>query len=248
VTEPVKSRDHTERFLKFFGAQIKEEGNTVSVKGSQRLQAKDFEIAGDISSAAFFMAMALLVPRSKIDFLSVLNNPTRSGILETLKRMGAHVKYASSAKAGGPENLADFSLKNRPLKAFNIRKETLPSLIDEIPILCVFATQAEGISTIHDADELRVKETDRNHSMVSQLSKMGAKIKAERNSIIIEGPTPLHGATVNSFKDHRTAMSLIVAGLIASGETVVEDVECIDTSFPNFFRLLEKVGAHYTLG
>jgi 3-phosphoshikimate 1-carboxyvinyltransferase len=247
VAEPVKSRDHTERFLKYFGASIKEEGNTVSVKGGQKLYAKDFEIAGDISSAAFFMAMALLVPDSKIDFLSILNNPTRSGILETLKRMGANIKYARSEAAPGPENLADFSLRNRPLRAFSIQKEALPSLIDEIPILCVLATQAEGKSIIHDADELRVKETDRINSMVTQLSKMGANIKAERNSMIIEGPTPLRGAVVDSFKDHRTAMSLIVAGLVASGETVVQDIECINTSFPTFFQLLKSLKIPFEL-
>ena len=145
----------------------------------------------------------------------------------------------------GPEPIVSFSVAPKKLKAFEIKKEDLPSLIDEIPILCVLATQADGTSIIHDADELRVKETDRIYSMVSQLSKMGAEIKAEGNSIIIEGPASLKGAVVNSFKDHRTAMSLIVAGLIAEGETVVEDIECINTSFPVFFKLLDQLKVRY---
>ncbi len=246
VTEPEKSRDHTEQFLRYFGAKIEEKGLTVSMKGEQKLKAKKFGIAGDISSAAFFMAMALLIPESGVQFSTVLDNPTRTGIWDVLIRMGVN-DNRHGGQLGGPEMIADFSLHSQPLKAFEIRKAELPALIDEIPILCVLATQAEGRSVIHDADELRVKETDRINSMVSQLSKMGAKIKAEGNTLIIQGPTALHGAKVNSFKDHRTAMSLIVAGMVAKGETVVEDLECINTSFPNFFELLKKVGVRYEL-
>ena len=250
VTEPIKSRDHTERFLRYFGVEIKQQGTTVSVQGGQQLIACNLPIAGDISSAAFFMAAALLVPGSKIAFKSVLNNPTRAGIIAVLKRMGAHPPDFLSHTIGdsaGAEMAADFSLQAQPLKEFAIKKEELPSLIDEIPILCVMATQVKGTSIIHDADELRVKETDRIESMVSQLTKMGAKIRAEGNTIIVDGPTVLHGAEVDSFKDHRTAMSLIVAGMIADDETLVKDLECIQTSFPNFFELLKKVGGGYEL-
>ena len=249
VTEPVKSRDHTERFLKHFGAVIDESGTTVSLFGGQRLTASAFAIAGDISSAAFFMAAALLVADSTIHFRSILHNPTRTGIFDALKRMGVyHLPDYQPHREGqlsGPEPIADFALSPRSLERIIIRQEELPSLIDEIPILCVLATQAKGTSIIHDADELRVKETDRIHSMVSQLSKMGAKIKSERNTIFIDGPTRLKGRVVNSFKDHRTAMSLIMAGLIAEGETLVEDIECIDTSFPSFFHLLKQIGVNY---
>lgn len=243
VTEPVKSRDHTEKFLNYFGAKIKEEGLSVSIRGPQRLQAKSFEIAGDISSAAFMMAASLLVPGSKVGFRSVLWNPTRTGIINVLKRMGVKLDIQKIVKSG-PEETADFTMGvfNTPLRSFEIKKEELPSLIDEVPILAVLATQAQGISVIHDAAELRVKETDRIYSMVSQLSKMGAKISAKGDSLFIEGPTPLHGSTVESFKDHRTAMSLVIAGMIADGQTLVEDVDCIDTSFPNFFELLGKLG------
>lgn len=246
VTEPEKSRDHTERFLSYFGAHIKEEGLTVSIEGGQHLKAKSFAIAGDISSAAFFMAIAALTRSSAIEFKSVLWNPTRTGIINVLEQMGVRVEVEQFDQ-NGPEPTADFSIACDELKAFEITKPMLPSLIDEIPILCVLATQAKGISVIHDADELRVKETDRIRSMHETLSAMGAKVEVKGNSLFIEGPTPLHGATVNSFKDHRTAMSLIVAGMIASGETVVEDLECIDTSFPNFFELLSQIGVHYHL-
>lgn len=246
VTEPVKSRDHTERFLQYFGAKIEEKGSQVSIEGGQKLLGRSFEIAGDISSAAFFMAAALLAPGSAIQFRSVLDNPTRTGILNVLRRMGVQLDSYQGGKLGGPEPIADFSLASQPLKAFEIKKEELPSLIDEIPILTVLATQASGTSVVHSADELRVKETDRIHSMVSTLSKMGAKIRAQENSLFIEGPTPLHGAVVSSFKDHRTAMSLAVAGMIAQGETVVEDTECINTSFPSFFTLLKQAGASFS--
>ncbi len=252
VAEPVKSRDHTEGFLKAYGVQIKEQGLTVSIEGGQTLKApkRIIEMPGDISSAAFFMVATLIVADSQENFKSVMNNPTRTGIFEILKRMEVPITVDTSTPYGGPgvpEPSVNFSLVSHrlKLKRFDIQKKELPSLIDEIPILCVLATQAEGESVVHDADELKVKETDRINSMVSQLSKMGAKIKAEGNSIHVEGPTKLKGATVNSFKDHRTAMSLIVAGLIADGETLVEDIECIDTSFPNFFQLLKKVGGHF---
>ena len=249
VTEPVKSRDHTERFLKYFGAAIEEKDLTVSLQGGQKLKARSFGIAGDISSAAFFMAIALLVPESRIEFLSILDNPTRTGITNLFEKIKVHFQHKIAKEEGlaGPEQVADFGLTAQPLKTFEIKKENLPSLIDEIPILTVLATQAQGTSVIHEADELRVKETDRIESVVSQLSKMGADIKVKGNTIIINGPTHLHGAELDSFKDHRTAMSLIVAGMIADGQTLVRDLECINTSFPSFFELLNQIGAEYEL-
>ena len=247
VTEPVGSRDHTERFLKYFCGSIEKKGLTVSIEGGQKLKAKSFKIAGDISSAAFFMAMAMLVKGSDISFKEVLWNPTRLGTVEVMKRMGAHFDELKLSDTEGPEVVSDFSIQPQPLNAFEIEREELPSLIDEVPILTVLATQAKGKSIIHDADELRVKETDRIHSMVSQLSKIGARIEAKGNTIVVEGPTALHGAKVNSFKDHRTAMSLVVAGMLADGETTVRDIECINTSFPNFFELLKKMKVGYEL-
>ncbi len=244
VTEPVLSRDHTEKFLQYFGAELRHEGLSVSVRGGQALKAKSFEIAGDISSAAFFMAMAILIPGASIQFRNILWNPTRTGIVKVLQRMGVEVRV-EAVRHDGPEETADFSLKSAGLRAFEIKKEELPSLIDEIPILSVLATQATGTSVIHDADELRVKETDRIESMMTTLNKMGADVRAEGNTLIIRGGTALKGAPVNSFKDHRTAMSLIIAGMIATGETVVEDIECINTSFPNFFELVRNLKIPY---
>ena len=242
VGEPVKSRDHTENFLEYFGATIKREGFKVSLEGGQKLKGQSFPIAGDISSAAFFMAMAVLLPQANLEFESVLNNPTRTGIFEVLKRMGVRFGRWNGSKMAGPETTADFSLSSQPLTSFEIKKEELPTLIDEIPILMVLATQAEGTSVIHEAEELRVKETDRIESMSSTLRKMGADIRVEKNTLYIKGKTPLHGTEVDSFKDHRTAMSLLVAGMIAEGKTHVKDVECINTSFPTFFTLLNKLG------
>lgn len=242
VTEPEKSRDHTERFLKFFGAQIEEKGLSVSITGGQRLSARSFGIAGDISSAAFFMALAALGRAPELRFRSVLWNPTRTGVVDALKRMGATVKVDRLSEEG-PEPVADFRLEAGDLKSFQVKREELPALIDEVPILCVLATQAEGTTIFHEADELRVKETDRIRSMTEMLSLMGAQIRAEGNTLMVSGPTPLKGARVQSFKDHRTAMSLVIAGLFAEGETVVEDVECINTSFPDFFSLLSDCGA-----
>jgi len=233
VAEPVLSRDHTERFLKFFG--------------DKKPQAKSFEIAGDISSAAFFMALAALVAGSKIGFRDVLWNPTRRGISHVMHRMHASFGGVHLSETKGPEVTADFSVASSALKAFEIKKEELPSLIDEIPILCVLATQAEGESVIHDADELRVKESDRIEAIKSLLSPMGANIRSEGNTLYIKGPTKLKGAVVDSKKDHRIAMSGVVAGLLADGETIVKDIDCIDTSFPTFFKLLQQLKVPFSV-
>jgi 3-phosphoshikimate 1-carboxyvinyltransferase len=248
VTEPFLSRDHTENFLRYYGVEVKTKGNTVSMSGRQLLKSKEavIEIPGDISSAAFFMAIAALVPGTEISFRSLLWNPTRTGVVQVMKRMGVQFEEKVS-KDRGPEPVCDTRLKVNTLHGTDILKHELPSLIDEIPILCVLATQATGKTVIHEADELRVKETDRIHSMVTQLQKMGANIHSQGNTITIQGPTPLIGGVVESFKDHRTAMSLIVAGMIAIEETVVRDVECINTSFPSFYRLLDKIGTRYQL-
>jgi 3-phosphoshikimate 1-carboxyvinyltransferase len=249
ITEPVRSRDHTERFLRYFGAEIDVRGNAVTLAGGQKLSSREFAVAGDISSAAFFIALSLLVPGSHVRFRSVLDNPTRSGILQVLERAGVpDLGIGSGGFFAGPEPVSDFSLAARRLKAFDIRKQELPMLIDEIPVLCVLATQAEGESVIHDADELRVKESDRIESIKNLLLPMGADIRSLGNSIYVKGPTKLKGASVDSKKDHRIAMSGIVAGLIAEGETTVEDIECIDTSFPGFFERLKSLNVRFELG
>ncbi len=241
ISEPEKSRDHTERFLKYFGGEISEYQLSVSIKPGQKMLARDFEIAGDISSAAFFMAIAALFPSSNIYFRSVLWNPTRTGIVDVMKRMGITFEIYKQYFQG-PEPVADFSVKAGKFQKFEIKKKELPLLIDEIPILMVLATQAEGTSVIHEADELRVKETDRIKSMTDLLARMGADIRVEGNTVFVKGPTKLRGAEVDSLKDHRTAMSGVVASMVAEGKGSIRDVECINTSFPSFFNLLGKIG------
>lgn len=250
VTEPEKSRDHTENFLKYFGAKITQNGLTVSVDNRQSFKSNNFKIAGDVSSAAFFMAASVLVPGSNIFFQSVLFNKTRTGMIDVLKRAGVDFKKMKNRESGdtGPEPVADFSLSTQGLRAFEIKREELPSLIDEIPILCVLATQAEGESVIHDANELRLKESDRIEAILSLLKPMGANIRSEKNTIYIKGPTKLKGAVVDSKKDHRIAMSGVIAGLVAQGETTVQDIECIDTSFPTFFKLLVELKIPFLIG
>ncbi len=246
VTEPEKSRDHTERFLAYFGADVREDGLTVSVRGGQErpLHARSFAIAGDISSAAFFIAMGLLVPGSELAFRSVLWNPTRIGLVTALKKMGVEL-VVDALHAEGPERKADLMILSRPLGPLDLARADLASLIDEVPVLAVLATQARGTSFVREASELRVKETDRIRSMTEALGRMGANVRADGDTLVIDGPTPLHGARVDSFKDHRTAMAAVVAGLVADGETVVEDIDCINTSFPTFFDLLRRVGADF---
>jgi len=202
------------------------------------------EIPGDISSAAFLIAMALLVPRSAVELKGVLWNPGRLGLIRVLRRMGAKINIIRFSPSG-PERTADLRVQTSRLKAVHVPKKEVPSLIDELPILMVLATQAKGKSWFRGVEELRVKETDRIVSMVTQLQAMGAKIGVQGNAIWVEGPSPLAGITVRSFGDHRTAMSFVIAGMIASGKTTVRDIECIRTSFPNFLSLLKKAGCRF---
>ncbi|MCG3176364.1 MAG: 3-phosphoshikimate 1-carboxyvinyltransferase 1 [Candidatus Omnitrophica bacterium] len=247
VAEPVLSRDHTERFLRHYGARVDVEGLAVRVTGGQSLMARSFEIAGDISSAAFFIAIGCLVPQADIRLRNVLWNPTRTGIIDVLRRSGADLTVERTAESG-PEPVADLRVRPGRLRAFVVERQELPALIDEVPILSVLATQAEGVSVFRDADELRVKETDRIRSMIELLTRMGAKAWAEGNSLFVEGPCQLSGADLESYGDHRTAMSGIVAALIAKGRTRMRDIDCINTSFPSFFELLGQLGIPYEIG
>jgi len=243
VVEPLKSRDHTERMLRLFNVKIKESGLKVSIKGNQQLKAIDIEVPADISSAAFFIIAALIVKGSKLKIKSVGLNPTRTGILDVLKQMGAKIKIVK--KSGNiNEPMADMIIESSSLKAVTIESKMMPRLIDELPIIMIAATQAEGITRIMGAKELRVKETDRIKSMASGLIQMGADITVHEDNIFIKGPTMLKGATLNSFGDHRTAMSFAVAGLIAEGSTVVEDTSCVLTSFPNFNDILSDISQY----
>ncbi|MDP8261089.1 MAG: 3-phosphoshikimate 1-carboxyvinyltransferase [Candidatus Kappaea frigidicola] len=240
ITEPFKSRDHTENMLKAFGADIEIDGLKVTVNPIDKLKARDIKIPADISSAAFFIIAALITENSEIMIKNVGVNKTRTGLLDILQRMEADLSIINKAPEA-IEPLADICVKSSELKPFIIEKNMIPRLIDEIPILMVAATQAHGTSQIKDAAELRVKETDRIESMTVGLSKMGAKIDVQGNDIYITGPTSLRGAEIDSYSDHRTAMSFLIAGLVSRGTTEVIDTDCIETSFPDFFKNLMQV-------
>ncbi len=240
ITEPVKSRDHTERMLEYFGLEVKVEGLTVEIIGPAKLTHKFITVPGDISSAAFFIVASLLLEGSEVRIKDVGLNPTRTGILRVLKEMGAKI-IIENERIECNESVGDVIVKSGDIKGINITGELVPFLIDEIPILAVAATQAKGITEISGAKELRVKETDRIRAISSQLNLLGARIEEKEDGMIIYGPTKLKGTEVNSFADHRMAMSLIVAGLIADGETKIRDTECINTSFPGFMETLKKI-------
>ncbi|MEW6558132.1 MAG: 3-phosphoshikimate 1-carboxyvinyltransferase [Elusimicrobiota bacterium] len=238
--EPEKSRDHTERMLKNFGADISVNENTASVTGIAELHSSDVFIPGDISGAAFFMVATLIVKNSELKIKNVGINPTRTGIIDILKRMGADIKVENK-KEFGNEPVADIIVKSAELKSTEIKEKEIPKVIDEIPIIAVAATQAEGTTKITGAKELRVKETDRLKAMATELKKMGANITELEDGLVIKGPTKLKGANICSYKDHRIAMSLAVASLVADSNTEISDKDCVNISFPNFWEILEKI-------
>ena len=240
LTEPSKSRDHTERMLELFGARLSIEGNRYTITGGQQLKAAQVDVPGDISSAAFFMVAALIAGDSIVTIENVGVNPTRTGVLDALDAMGAGIELANRSNLSN-EPRASLLVSGRQLNAITIEGDLIPRLIDEIPIIAVAATQAHGTTTIRDAGELRVKESDRIAALTQELRKMGANIEELEDGMIINGPTPLKGARVNSHGDHRIAMSLAVAGLAAEGETTVEDSEAIAISYPEFERTLSEL-------
>lgn len=237
VTETIASRDHTERMLEYLGARVKRQGSRISIEGKHEFKGAEIEVPGDLSSAAFFMVAGAVMPNAECLMPNVGLNPTRTGIIDVLHRMGANLGVKDE-QIICEEPRGNILIKTSRLKGIKISGEIIPKIIDEIPIIVVAATQAEGITEIRGAKELRVKESDRIATMTSELKKLGAKITELEDGMIIEGPTKLKGATVKSYGDHRVAMALAIAGLVADGETVVEDVECIETSFPGFSKLL----------
>ncbi len=240
ITEPHKSRDHTERMLRFFGAAVKEEGLQVSVTGKQSLRARGtLDIPADISSAAFFMVAACIVPGSDILIRNVGVNPTRTGIIDVLTSMGADISLLCPREQAG-EPVADIRIRYRRLHAATVQGDSIPRSIDEIPVIAVAAATASGKTIIKDAAELRVKESDRIATIAAELRKMGAVVRELPDGLEITGRERLNGATCESHGDHRIAMSLAVAGLTATGQTVVRDAEWIETSFPGFERMLRQ--------
>ncbi len=262
VRQPGPSRDHTERMLRWFGVEVETDGADVRLKGGQTLKARPeaLVIPGDFSSAAFPLVAASIVPRSRVALENVGLNPTRTGLLDLLLEMGGVVAEAvnltgrlnevegedlsglSAEDAGEP--VGELSVLASDLRAVEVGGDTVVRAIDEFPIFAVLATQAEGKTVVRDAAELRVKESDRIASVAAELRKMGAKVEERPDGMTITGPTKLRGADVACHRDHRLAMALAVAGLVADGPTVVRGAEAINDSFPGFVETMRKLGAN----
>jgi 3-phosphoshikimate 1-carboxyvinyltransferase len=241
VTEPYQSRDHTERMLAAFGAQVTNEGLTVSVRGGE-LRACAVAVPGDISSAAFLLVAGLLVAESRVSVTAVGVNPTRTGMLDAVRAMGGDIAV-SSQKTQRAEPVATLTACGSALRGCEIGGDLVPRLIDELPVICVAAALAEGTTRITGAQELRVKESDRLEAMATELTKLGARITERPDGLIIEGVERLRGAQVSGRGDHRVAMALAVAGLAAQGETVITEAAGIATSFPGFVTAMRRIGA-----
>lgn len=240
VTEPYVSRDHTERMLASFGVPIHCEGTTATVRPVSTLHAQKLYIPGDISSAAYFIVAGLITPNSCITIRNVGINPTRDGILEVCRNMGADITLENVQDTVG-EPTADITVRTSSLSGTTIEGAIIPKLIDELPILAILACFANGTTTIRDAQELKVKESNRIDVMVKNLSAMGADIQATEDGMIIHGGASLHGAVINSNLDHRIAMSFAIAGMNADGTTEIQGAECVNISYPNFYSDLEQL-------
>ena len=237
VTEPALSRDHTERMLRAFGAEVETGQNAVAVKPRPVLRGTDIEIPGDISSAAYFIAAASIVPGSEILLRGTGINPTRDGILRIAGRMGADITFHNRRETGG-EPVADILVRYSSLKGVDISGDIIPALIDELPVIAVMAAFAQGRTRIADAAELKVKESDRIAVMTENLRKMGVDVVPTEDGMIIEGGKPLKGAVIDTRLDHRVAMSFAVASLAAEGKTGLNGAECVNISYPGFYETL----------
>lgn len=240
VIEPFKSRDHTERMLRAFGVKLEEDKYTVTVHGPQSLYGQHVVVPGDISSAAFFLVAGAIVQNSEITLTNVGMNETRTGIIDVLTQMGAKLEIKNETVIN-EEKMADLKISTSNLTGIEIGGEIIPRLIDEIPVIAVLATQAIGTTIIKDAQELKVKETNRIDTVVNQLQKLGANIEATDDGMIIYGPTKLNGGTVTSYGDHRIGMAMAIAGCVASDKVIIENSEAINVSYPNFFDHLENL-------
>jgi len=244
IHQPGPARDHTERMLAAMEAAIQTDGLAVTLSPTLSLSPLPINIPGDISSAAFPLVAAALVSDSEITIESVGVNPTRTGLLDVLLAMGASIRLTHERQQGH-EPVADVTTQTSKLKGAEIGGDTVVRMIDEFPVLAVAATQAHGTTIVRNAAELRIKETDRIAAIVGELRKLGASIAPLQDGFIVDGPTTLHGAVVDSHGDHRMALALAVAGLVADGQVVVENVECIADSFPGFIDLMGSLGADY---
>lgn len=235
VTEPVISRNHTEIMLSHFGAQITTKDTTASILPEPVLEGRKIMVPGDISSAAYFIAAGLIVPGAEILIKNVGINETRDGIIRVAKQMGGNITLLHENRDSG-EPVADVLVSHSPLHGIEISGSIIPTLIDELPIIAIMAAYAEGTTVIADAAELKVKESNRIDVMVDNLTAMGADITGTEDGMIIKGGSPLHGALIHSMADHRIAMSFAVASLLADGTTSIEGGECVNITYPGFYK------------
>lgn len=240
VTEPYVSRNHTELMLNAFGGSCTTLGTTATVTSDPVLTGQKIVVPGDISSAAYFLVAGLIAENSEITIKNVGINPTRDGIIDVIKMMGGDITFAN-VNANSGEPTADITVKTSSLKGCVIEGDIIPKLIDEIPIIAILACFAEGETVIKDAAELKVKESNRIDVMVNNLSAMGADITGTDDGMIIRGGKPLHSAVIHSKKDHRIAMSFAIAAMCAEGETEILDADCVNISYPDFYRDLENL-------
>ena len=240
VTEPVLSRNHTEIMLNYFGANVTSQGTTASIEPEPVLNGREIKVPGDISSAAYFIAAGLLTPGSEILLKNVGINPTRDGMLRVCKAMGADITLLNASTEGEPT--ADLLIRTSSLHGTTVEGEIIPTLIDEIPMIAVMAAFAEGTTVIRDAQELKVKESDRIAVVTEGLKRMGTDIQPTDDGMIIHGGKPLHGAEINSYLDHRIAMSFAVAGTICDGTLTIKDGDCVKISYPEFYEDLYSLG------
>lgn len=241
LVEPAPSRDHTERMLQAMGAHLERQGPRIVLRPTGKdLMALSLNIPGDISSAAFWLVAGVTHPNAQIRVTNVGVNPTRSGVLEILQAMGAKISLENQHSEGG-EPVADIVVRSSTLTGTEIKGEIIPRAIDEFPVIAVAATLAQGTTYIRDAAELRVKESDRIATTVRELTKMGASIEELPDGMIIHGGTGLKGARCQSYGDHRLAMALGVAGLLAEGETVIEGAQAVGVSYPGFWQVMERL-------
>lgn len=235
-----KPRDHTERLLGYMGANIKQKGNSIYLNPTEKLQAKEIYVPGDFSSAAFFLVLGAISKDGQIIIADVGLNPTRTGLINVLKQMGANIKIFNIRLTSG-EPVGDIFVSTSELKGIEIRGEIIPSLIDEIPIIAVAAVFAKGKTIIKNAEELKVKETDRIKAVVTELKKIGAKIEETADGMIIYGTGKLIGGKIESYHDHRMAMSLAIAGLVSEEGVLIDNPNCAEISFPDFFDIINKI-------
>jgi len=243
IEEPQRSRDHTEVMIRGFGGQVNVDGVHIGVKGGQSLRGQDVRIPGDISSAAFFLVAAAMIPGSDVTIRNVGCNPTRDGIIEILRTMGAAIELGNERAEAG-ERVVDIRVTGGALRGIDVGPELVARTIDEYPILAVAGAVAQGVTRFADVKELRFKESDRIAAMTEGLQNLGVKVEATEDSMTIHGGAKLKGGAVRSFADHRVAMSFAVAGLVSDSGVAIDDARCASISFPTFFDLLEQICLH----